>query len=178
MPRPKFRAVLLVDGYNIVGAWPDLKATRDRLGLEEARHQLIQHLMAYSAYQQYNTQVVFDAQYQGTPGSQDEISSHLTIQYTSYRQTADTYIEKACAAFRHDLRRFEQRLIVATSDRAQQLTVMGYNAECMSAEKLWSEVNAMVTRVRRQERGPKRATRPSYRANWIPMPRQNWPNSA
>ncbi|HEY9816976.1 MAG TPA: NYN domain-containing protein [Candidatus Obscuribacterales bacterium] len=159
MPRPTFRAVLLIDGYNMVGSWPDLKSARDRLGLEEARHQLIQLLLGYSVYQQYNTQIIFDAHYQGNPGSQEQISPHVAIQYTSYRQTADTYIEKTCAAFRHDLRRFEQRLIVATSDRAQQLTVMGYNAECMSAEKLLADIEAIAHRVQRQKSSAKASSR-------------------
>ncbi len=158
MSRPTFQAVLFVDGYNMIGAWPDLKHTRDRLGLEEARHQLAHILMGYSAYQRYDTQVVFDAHFQGRPGSQEKLSSQLTLQYTNYRQTADTYIEKACAAFRHDLRRFEQRLIVATSDRAQRLTVVGYGAECLSAERLLSEVEQMNCRVRQRQRSKRQST--------------------
>ena len=157
MSRSTFQAVFLVDGYNMIGAWPDLKQTRDRLGLEEARHQLAYILMAYSAYQRYDTQVVFDAHFQGRPGSHEKLSPHLALQYTNYRQTADTYIEKACAAFRNDLRRFEQRLIVATSDRAQQLTVMGYGAECMSAERLLSDVESMNRRVKQRQRSKKQS---------------------
>lgn len=149
----------MIDGYNIIGAWSDLKAARDRLGLEEARHQLVQAIMGYSAYQQFDTQIVFDAQYQGTPGSKERISSHVAVQYTNYRQTADSYIERACASFRHDVRRFEQRLIVATSDRAQQLTVIGYDAECMSAERLLAEVEGIQHRVRRQQRSTQRSPR-------------------
>ena len=156
------QALLMVDGYNIVGAWLDLKAIRDRYGLEEARRELVEALADYSAYQNFDTRVVFDAQYQDTPSSREVYTGNLCICYTDYRQTADTYIEKTCALFRKDIRKFDQRLIVATSDRAQQLTVIGYGAECMSADKLRSEVQLSSMRVQRRQqvnqkvRSPKR----------------------
>jgi predicted RNA-binding protein with PIN domain len=75
----------------------------------------------------------------------------LSICYTNHRQTADSYIERACAAFRKDLRKYSQRLIVATSDRAQQLTVGGYGAEWISAQRLWVEVELATQRVRRKQ---------------------------
>ncbi|MBD1848736.1 NYN domain-containing protein [Leptolyngbya sp. FACHB-711] len=152
MPSSPPQALLLVDGYNVIGAWSDLKQTRDRHGLEEARRELLHSLMDYSSYHSFDTHVVFDAQYQDTPGSREVITSYLCICYTDYRQTADSYIEKTCALFRNDPRKLSQRLIVATSDRAQQLTVVGYGAEWMSAQKLQTEVELMFARVRRQHR--------------------------
>ncbi|MBI4783745.1 MAG: NYN domain-containing protein [Oscillatoriophycideae cyanobacterium NC_groundwater_1537_Pr4_S-0.65um_50_18] len=149
MPSPASKAILLVDGYNIIGAWHSLQQTRDRHGLEEARRELVNALADYSAYQNFDTQVVFDAQYQDTPGSRDSVGN-ICICYTDYRQTADTYIEKACALFRKDIRKFDHRLIVATSDRAQQLTVVGYGAEWMSAEQLRSEVQIADLQVQRK----------------------------
>jgi uncharacterized protein len=140
-------AIFFIDGYNIVGAWHDLKKIRDRTGLEEARRALVHHLTGFAAYNAYNTQLVFDAQYRDTPATEETITDFLTIQYTSPGETADTFIEKACANFRHDLRKFHQRLIVATSDRAQQLTVIGYGAEWMSAE-----VDFTNTRVRSKQK--------------------------
>ncbi|MEO0540237.1 MAG: NYN domain-containing protein, partial [Cyanobacteria bacterium P01_A01_bin.105] len=68
-------------------------------------------------------------------------------------QTADTYIEVACAKFRSDARKFRHRLIVATSDRAQRLTVVGYGAEWMSAFQLANEVATA-------DRGTKRRQKP------------------
>jgi uncharacterized protein len=156
------QAILLVDGYNMIGAWHSLKRVRDRHGLEEARRDLVTELIDYSAYQNFETHIVFDSQYQDAPGSREPVTGNLTICYTDYRQTADTYIEKLCAQFRKDIRKFDQRLIVATSDRAQQLTVVGYGAECMSAQQLRSEVELAALRVRRQQqtgrkqRSPKR----------------------
>jgi uncharacterized protein len=152
MPRPSPQAVLLVDGYNIVGHWLDLKRVRDRDGLEPARRRLIETLVNYSAFQGFDTQVVFDAQYRDTPFNREVITQHLSVTYTDFGQTADTYIERACADFRHDIRKFHQRLIVATSDRAQQLTVVGYGAEWMSADKLAQEVDFMTRRLQSKQK--------------------------
>lgn len=151
-------AILFIDGYNIVGAWHDLKRLRDREGLEEARRALVQHLTGFAAYNAYNTQLIFDAQYRDTPAHTESITDFLTIHYTSSGETADTFIEKSCADFRRDLRKFQQRLIVATSDRAQQLTVVGYGAEWMSAEQLWHEVDFTHSRVRNKQKNRHKPT--------------------
>lgn len=156
MPRPTLQAVLLVDGYNVVGAWHDLKRIRDRDGLEEARRCLVESLTGYSAFQGFDTQIVFDAQYRDTPGVCEIVTPNVSIHYTDFGQTADTFIEKTCATFRYDIRKFHQRLIVATSDRAQQLTVTGYGAEWMSADRLAADVEAVVQRVQRKQKPAKK----------------------
>ncbi|MBD2021190.1 NYN domain-containing protein [Leptolyngbya sp. FACHB-36] len=158
MPRSSFQAVFLVDGYNVVGAWADLRQVRDQYGLEEARRCLAESLISYSTFQGFDTQVVFDAQYQDSCRDREVITSNLCLCYTDFGETADTYIEKACADFRFDLRKFHQRLIVATSDRAQQLTVTGYGAEWMSAERLAAEVDAVARRVQRKQKPAKKSS--------------------
>ena len=158
MSRSSLQAVLLVDGYNIIGAWSYLKKTRDDDGLEAARWQLIEALISYSAFQGFVTQVVFDAQYQNTCSNQETITENLSVHYTDFGQTADTYIEKACAS-RIYLRRDQPlRLIVATSDRVQQLMVLGYGAEWMSAQQLGCEVESTALRVQRQNKPRKQAS--------------------
>ena len=89
-----------MDGYNIIGAWPCLKKTRDHAGLEAARGELIEAMTSYSAFQGYETQIVFDAQYQNTSSNKEIITELLSVYYTDFGQTADTYIEKACASLR------------------------------------------------------------------------------
>ncbi len=152
MPRPKHQAVFLVDGYNVVGAWPDLRQLRDREGLESARRHLTEALVGFSAYQGFDTRLVFDAQYRDCASHREVVTPNVSVYYTDFGQTADTFIEKACAAFRYDLRKFHQRLIVVTSDRAQQLTVQGYGAELMSTEQLAVEVEAIARRVRLRQK--------------------------
>ena len=61
MARSEPQAFLLVDGYNVIGAWSELKQARDCEGLETARWQLVETLTNYSAFQGYATEVVFDA---------------------------------------------------------------------------------------------------------------------
>ncbi|MFN5515057.1 MAG: NYN domain-containing protein [Cyanobacteriota bacterium] len=139
--------LLLVDGYNIIGHWTDLQYVRDQFGLELARQELVEALINYSSHQGYQTQVVFDAQLRRQPASEETPCPHLTVRFTDWSQTADTYIEKYCARF------FRQggasRLIVATSDRAQQLTVLGYGAEWMSAPSLVQAMATSQTQVRK-----------------------------
>lgn len=152
------QAVLLVDGYNVVGQWHELKLVRDREGLEESRRQLIEILTNYSAFHDFDTRIIFDAQYREDSGAREVITRNLSVHFTQFGQTADSYIEKACAAFRNDIRKFHQRLIVATNDRAQQLTVIGYGAEWLSTERLAHEVAAVVRRVRHRQKPKKQTT--------------------
>lgn len=160
MPRSLLPAVLLVDGYNIIGAWSCLKKTRDQAGLEAARWELVEAMTSYSSFQGYETQIIFDAQYQKSPTSQETITELLSVHYTDFGQTADTYIEKCCASLRHQrAQSLINRLIVATSDRAQQLTVQGYGAEWLSAEQLCHQVESTVCRMRQkyQKRKPSKS---------------------
>jgi predicted RNA-binding protein with PIN domain len=167
MSRPLPQAVLLVDGYNIIGAWPCLKKIRDRAGLEAARGQLIENLINYSAFQGFESQIVFDAQYQNSCSNQEVINENLSVHYTDFGQTADTYIEKNCASFRPYLQQSHLcRLIVATSDRAQQLMVLGYGAEWMSALQLYYEVESASVRARRQHK-PQKQSSSRFLANSI-----------
>lgn len=158
MSRPTPQAVLLVDGYNVIGIWSDLKQTRNQEGLQAARQELIEVLLNYSAFQGFETQVVFDAQYQDTRGNCEVITKDLSVYYTDFGQTADTYIEKTCAAFREKLARPRPRIIVATSDRAQQLTVVGYGAEWMSAQQLSYEVELTARSTRRKQKPKKQSS--------------------
>jgi hypothetical protein len=159
--------MLLVDGYNVIGAWSDLHDQKPGEGtlqyaskqdLEIARDKLIEALINYSAYEDYDTKIVFDAHSQNNPAYSETITPNLSIHYTDFLQTADTYIEKFCAGFRSELQSSVSRLIVATSDRAQQLTVIGFGAEWMSAMQLISAVEASANRSRRQHRPKNRST--------------------
>ncbi|ADI65311.1 NYN domain-containing protein [Trichormus azollae] len=160
MPPSIIPSILLVDGYNIIGAWPCLKTTRDDAGLEAARGELVEAITNYSAFQGYETQIVFDAQYQNTASKRETITDFLTVHYTDFGQTADTYIEKACAGLRHQIAQcLIYRVIVATSDRAQQLMVQGYGAEWLSAQQLCGEVDSTVCQMRHRYQPHKQSKR-------------------
>jgi len=158
MPRSPIPAVLLVDGYNIIGAWPCLNKTRDKNGLEAARGQLVEAMTSYSSFQGYDTQIVFDAHYQNTCSNKEIITELVSVYYTDFGQTADTYIEKICASLRPEVSQARiSRVIVATSDRAQQLTVQGYGAEWLSAYQLCGEVETTVCRMRQKYQSRKQS---------------------
>lgn len=156
MARNSSQAILLVDGYNIIGAWTRLAQVKDLRGLDAAREELVAALANYSAYQDYETWAVFDAYEQRSPASQDAITEHLSVHYTGFGQTADSYIERACARFRNDARKFTKRLIVATSDNVHRQTVIGYGAEGISALQLQNEVTSVTRRVQRRQKPKKK----------------------
>ena len=149
--------LLLVDGYNIIGSWSSLKATRDRHGLEQARHELVETLINYTVHKGYKTRVGFDSQYQMTPSTIEHHSQHLSICFTAWTQTADTYIEKVCAAFFSRQETDHDRIIVATSDRDQYLTAMGYGAEWMSVDVLAKDIQSSRSQVKRKQQSNKRS---------------------
>ena len=152
--------VLLVDGYNIIGAWSELKSLRDR-DLEAARHQLVEILINYTASQGYETKVVFDAHLQATPKLRETPTKYLSVYYTAYGETADTFIEKFCANNFRRGRIAAQRLIVATSDRAQQLTVSGYGAQWRSAQQLENDLQLAKRHTKRHTKNKARSNQRS-----------------
>jgi uncharacterized protein len=159
MSSPPYEAFLLVDGYNIIGSWSELKENRDRFGLEAARKVLIESLINYSPMVSYYTQIVFDAHYQKTPSYLEEYTPLVSAYYTAFAETADTYIEKFCATSRHQ-RQLNQslRLIVATNDRTQRNVVTGYDAECISAQRLAGELEITARRMRNKKRPAKKSS--------------------
>jgi len=152
------KTVLLVDGYNVIGLFPRLRGIRNLHGLEKARRDLIEALVNYSASQDLNTQIVFDSQYQYTPTAKEVITDKLSVHYTEFAQTADTYIEKTCASLRQEMHLSRSRLIVATSDRDQKLTVIGYGAEWMSSQQLAHDVERVASHVRSRCQRSKRTS--------------------
>ena len=87
------KTLLIVDGYNIIHAWPELKAvfTRDR---EHARERLVELLAEYAGAKGVEVFIVFDAIY--TPGEMTtrQIGTFCTVIFTSCGETADSYIER------------------------------------------------------------------------------------
>ena len=159
MGRSALEVLLLVDGYNAIGGWPKLSALRDRAGMQIARRELIEAAISYIAYRGFKAQLIFDAHYQNVPGNCEVISPDLTVCYTDFGQTADSYIEQFCAQFRHRFAasRLAQRLIVATSDRDQQLMVRGYGAECMSVQQLVGEIGRTNQQIQEKQRSQNRS---------------------
>ncbi|NJL46779.1 MAG: NYN domain-containing protein [Leptolyngbyaceae cyanobacterium SM2_5_2] len=155
MTSSHYVAKLLVDGYNIIGAWSVLARTKQQAGYEAARRELIEVLVNYSARKGLHTHLVFDAYGVQSPSSQDVITDNLSVCYTAFGQTADSYIERICSELLHQART-SHRVIVATSDRAHQLTVVGYGAEWMSARQLEQDVKLTYHQAQQRVARPAR----------------------
>lgn len=137
---------LLVDGYNIIHAWDELRAIA-REDLEGARARLIHRLRNYQGWKKCRVIVVFDAyRVKGNPGSVERLGE-LFVVYTKEAETADMYIEKTTYALAKE--RKEHRVRVATSDGLEQMIILGHGAVRMSAAELEFEVRQVEADIRR-----------------------------
>ncbi len=138
---------LLVDGYNIIFAWDELKALAKE-DLHSARMRLIDILSNYQGWRQCTLILVFDAyKVKGNPGSTEQYQN-IYVVYTKEAETADMYIEKTT----HEIAR-EHQVTVATSDGLEQMIVIGNGAVRLSAKGLYEEVKRAEEVVREQLQG-------------------------
>lgn len=155
-PQPKKEKYLLVDGYNIVFAWEELKEI-SKVSMDGARGRLLDILCDYQAIKGCNLIVVFDAY--RVPGDKAEILDYHNIHlvFTKEKETADQYIEK----FAHNYGR-EYEVTVATSDSLEQIIIRGQGCAILSARDLYDEVMRTKRLLREdylenlQDRGNKR----------------------
>lgn len=133
---------LLVDGYNIIFAWEELRELA-KISLDGARGRLMDILSNYQAYRRMHLILVFDAyKVKGNPGSVVRYHN-IDVVYTKEAETADQYIEKAA----HQMNR-QYRVRVATSDGLEQLIIMGAGAVRVSAKELREEVLTASAQLR------------------------------
>lgn len=125
---------LLVDGYNIIFAWEELKELA-RESLDAARQTLMDALCNYQGVQKNTVILVFDAY--KVPHNTGDVSQYhnIYVVYTKEAETADAYIERTS---REIAKRYRVR--VATSDGAEQLIVLGYGAQRVSASMFHEEM--------------------------------------
>ncbi len=133
------REFLLVDGYNIIFAWDELKDMAAG-SLDGARHRLMDLLCNYQGYRKCVVILVFDAyRVKGNPGSVEHYRN-IHVVYTKEAETADAYIERAT----YEIARTnpDRRVRVATSDNLEQLIILGHGAIRVSAGEFREEVEA------------------------------------
>ena len=141
-PQPEGPEYLLVDGYNIIFAWDDLKKLAQE-NLDLARTTLIDRLRNYQGFRQHPVIVVFDAyKVKNNPGSIEHFGG-LSVVYTKEAETADMYIERVT----HELGK-KHRVRVATSDGLEQIIILGHGALRMSAENFRMEVDQVEKAIR------------------------------
>lgn len=134
---------LLVDGYNIIFAWDELKEL-SHTSLDTARHVLMNLLCNYQGYRGCTLILVFDA-YKVPQGLGSVEKYHnIHIVYTRQAETADQYIERLSFELRG-----RRRVRVATSDNLEQLIILGHGAERISAQHFHDEVYAAQAEIDR-----------------------------
>ena len=120
--KPSGPEYLLIDGYNIIFAWDEMKKTAAS-NLEYARGELIERLCNYQGFCKQEIILVFDAyKVHKNPGSV-ETFRNIKVVYTKEAETADTYIEKAAYKLSKD-----HIVRVATSDGPEQMIILGSGA--------------------------------------------------
>ncbi|BBH23979.1 hypothetical protein Back11_53240 [Paenibacillus baekrokdamisoli] len=122
--------VLLVDGYNVIGAWSMLSSLRDS-SLEDARDLLLEMLADYQGFTGMEVIVVFDAHQ--VPGIGSTFNQYrVSVVYTKEKETADACIERLSS----ELALRSRDLYVATSDLVEQHVAFGNGALRISAREL------------------------------------------
>lgn len=132
---------LLVDGYNIIFAWDELKkAAKD--SLDTARKLLMDILSNYQGFKKCVVILVFDA-YKVPHNTGEVIRYHnIHVVFTKEAETADAYIEKATFEIGKN-----HRVTVATSDGAEQLIILGHGALRLSAQDFLTEVEQVEGQI-------------------------------
>ena len=146
---------LLVDGYNIIFAWEDLKELA-AVNIDGAREKLMDILCNYQGFKKSTLILVFDAyKVKGNPGSV-ETYHNIHVVYTKEAETADQYIEKTV----HEIGR-KYRVTVATSDQLEQVIILGQGGQRISARELLEDVIEVSHQIRETAR-QKRSSDKNY----------------
>lgn len=133
--------VLLVDGYNVINAWPELEELfKHEMG--HARDKLAEYLAGYGTYKKYQTTIVFDAHQTEGLGRVENVFENMTVVYTAEKETADSYIERSA----YLQVRQGRRVYVVTNDWAEQLLILGAGAFRIPARELVRD----ICKVRRE----------------------------
>ncbi len=131
------KSYVLVDGYNVIFAWDELKSLADT-DLGAARERLMEILCNYSAYTKNNVVLVFDAyKVPGNTGERFDFHN-IHVVYTKERELGDVYIEKLISEIGKN-----DRVRVVTSDNLIQLSAVRFGVLRMSAAEFEREVDSV-----------------------------------
>jgi predicted RNA-binding protein with PIN domain len=129
--------LLLIDGYNIIHSWSELKELLTTFNYEAARTRLIDIICDFSAQKNYDTVIVFDAHLKKGSIHSEESYPPIKVVYTGENITADQYIERMVS--QQDIRL--RNVYVATSDALEQTIVFGKGGARLSSRELLRMVN-------------------------------------
>ena len=127
------KPLLLVDGYNVIGAWDVPR--REHLTIEEARDRLIHLIADYAGYSGEEVIVVFDGHYTDRPLRSRQRMHGVEVVFTKHGESADNFIETTC-----DEAPKWRQIRVATSDQVEQTVTLGRGAIRLSSREFLLEL--------------------------------------
>ncbi|KAB2951431.1 NYN domain-containing protein [Heliorestis acidaminivorans] len=126
--------ILIVDGYNVLNAWPDLKELKQQ-SFEHAREKLIDLLAEYGSLQGLEVIIVFDAHLVKGGVERLEKVVGIKVVYTKEDETADRYIERLLGKYSS-----RRNIWVATGDAVEQSMALGRGACRVTVRELYHQV--------------------------------------
>ena len=153
----KINHYLIIDGYNIINAWEDLRRISID-DLDESREKLIDIIVEYAEFSGQKAIVVFDAYNVKNSMEKVEKRKYITVVYTKEHQTADSYIEKLITSLsKYDV------VKVATNDYAEQQIILGKGASRVSARELKLDIEDAKTKIKSKQLSSGR----KIQRNWL-----------
>jgi len=142
---------MIVDGYNVVHAWPSLKRLLSEASLEAARDKLVERLSVLAMITGAEVTVVFDAHHSSSMANSEETVEGVRVVFTRRGHSADHAIERIA----YDASQAGDVITVATSDRFQRDLVRGMGGAVISALELERQVadaeQELTRRVKRYQ---------------------------
>lgn len=135
---------LLVDGYNVIFAWDELKELA-KDNIEAARNKLMDVLSNYQGFRRCVLILVFDAYKVDGEALEIQRYHNIHVVFTKEAETADQYIEKVV----HEIGR-KRHVTVVTSDGVEQVITTSQGAHLISAREFREEI-AFTERQIREE---------------------------
>ena len=139
---------LIVDGYNVVHAWPSLKRLLSTAKLEDARDELVRRLSVLGMVSGEDVTVVFDAHHSKAMSNSEETVDGIRVIFTRKGHSADHSIERLA----YKASELGEVITVATSDRFQGDLVRGMGGAVISALELERRVNDAEQEITRRVR--------------------------
>ena len=140
-PTASNRRMVIVDGYNVIYAWDDLREIAD-FSLGKARDALMDILSNYVAFTKTDLTLVFDAYLVKDGTGSDFMHDGYRVVYTKEDQTADTFIEQMM----HELGP-DYSIRVVTGDRLLQFSAVHAGVLRMTAKEFLDEVTAVGNEI-------------------------------
>lgn len=141
-PKERLPEYLLVDGYNVIFAWEELRELA-KINIDSARGKLMDVMCNYQGFRKCSLILVFDA-YRVEGHAEEVVKYHnIHVVYTKEAETADQYIERTAHEMGH-----RYQVTVATSDGLEQIIIRGQGCTMMSARELKEEIERINQEIR------------------------------